>query len=48
LILIKNKPGINGEDLLIVINEPPLENWGIKGGIPANEANIGFKVDVQN
>ena len=43
---LKNNPGINGEDILIVINEPPLENWGIKGGIPASEANIGFKIDV--
>jgi PBP1b-binding outer membrane lipoprotein LpoB len=33
-------------DVLIVINEPPLKNWGISGGKPASEVNIGFKIDV--
>jgi 4-oxalocrotonate tautomerase family enzyme len=39
-------PGINGNDITIVLNEPPLENWGIRGGKPANEVNIGFKIEV--
>ncbi len=39
-------PGIAGDDILIVLHEPPLENWGIRGGKPANEVNLGFKVDV--
>ena len=38
-------PGIEGKDILIVINEPPLENWGVKG-IPANEIDLGFKIEV--
>jgi len=33
-------------DVLIILHEPPLENWGIRGGFPANEVNIGFKIDV--
>jgi len=37
---------IGGDDILIVLNEPPLENWGIRGGYPASEVDIGFKVDV--
>ena len=37
---------IPGEDILIILNEPPLENWGIRGGYPANEVDIGFKLDV--
>ena len=40
------KLGIDGNDLLIIIHEPPLENWGIKGGKPANEVDLGFNVDV--
>jgi len=44
-ILSKN-PGIRGEDITIVLNEQPLENWGIRGGKPANEVDIGFKIDV--
>ena len=43
--LAKN-PGINGEDIMIIIHEPPLENWGIRGGKPASEVQLGFKVDV--
>lgn len=39
-------PGIKGDDITIVINEPPMENWGIKGGKPASEVDVGFKVDV--
>jgi hypothetical protein len=38
--------GIQGDDILIVLNEPPLENWGIRGGYPASEVDIGFKINV--
>ncbi|MFL0195875.1 tautomerase family protein [Clostridium sp. WILCCON 0269] len=43
---LKMDPGIDGEDIVIVINEPPLENWGVRGGKPANEVNLGFKIEV--
>jgi phenylpyruvate tautomerase PptA (4-oxalocrotonate tautomerase family) len=33
-------------DILIILHEPPLENWGIRGGYPASEVNIGFRIDV--
>ena len=36
----------NPNDIVIVLHEPLLENWGIRGGIPASEVNIGFKLDV--
>lgn len=39
-------PGISGEDILIVINEPPKENWGVRGGRPASEVDLGFKIEV--
>lgn len=39
-------PGIRGDDIIIILHEPPLENWGIRGGKPASEVNLGFKVDV--
>ena len=38
--------GIKGDDILIILNEPPLENWGIRGGYPANEVDIGFNLNV--
>jgi phenylpyruvate tautomerase PptA (4-oxalocrotonate tautomerase family) len=34
------------EDVLIVIHEPPMENWGVDGGTPASEVDVGFKVDI--
>lgn len=37
---------INRTDVLIVINEPPLENWGVAGGKPASEVDMGFKINV--
>ncbi len=33
-------------DIFIILHEPPLENWGIRGGYPASEVNIGFGIDV--
>jgi phenylpyruvate tautomerase PptA (4-oxalocrotonate tautomerase family) len=38
--------GIDPTDVFIVLYEPPMENWGIRGGIPASEVDLGFKVDV--
>jgi 4-oxalocrotonate tautomerase family enzyme len=37
---------IKRTDVLIVIHEPPLENWGTAGGKPASEINLGFTVEV--
>ena len=37
-----NNPGIPANDIIIVIHEPSLENWGIRGGKPANEVDLGF------
>ena len=38
--------GIASSDIFIVLNDIPLENWGIRGGVPASEVDLGFKVDV--
>lgn len=43
---LAKKPGIPGNDIVIVIDEPPLENWGIRGGKPATEVNLGFEIKV--
>jgi phenylpyruvate tautomerase PptA (4-oxalocrotonate tautomerase family) len=34
------------DDVLIVLHEPPMENWGVAGGTPASEVDVGFKVDI--
>ncbi len=33
-------------DGFITLHEPPMENWGIRGGIPASEVDLGFEVNV--
>ncbi|HEX7510149.1 MAG TPA: tautomerase family protein [Chitinivibrionales bacterium] len=38
--------GIEPKDIFIVVHEVPPDNWGIRGGIPASEVNLGFKVNV--
>ncbi|WP_237215234.1 tautomerase family protein [Falsiroseomonas oryziterrae] len=38
--------GVPRPESRIVIIEPPAENWGIKSGIPASEAELGFRIDV--
>jgi 4-oxalocrotonate tautomerase family enzyme len=43
---LEQSPGINGNDITIVIHEPSLENWGIRGGKPASEVDLGFEVKV--
>lgn len=34
------------EKVFIVLNEQPQENWGVRGGIPANEVKLNFKVEI--
>lgn len=43
---LANSPGIDGNDLIIVIHEPPLQNWGIRGGKMASEVDLGYKINV--
>ena len=42
---LKSDPGIEESDILVYINEPKLENWGIKGK-PGNEIDFGFEIKV--
>jgi len=47
---IVNSLEINGlfekEKILITLNEQPVENWGVRGGIPADEIDLGFNVKI--
>jgi phenylpyruvate tautomerase PptA (4-oxalocrotonate tautomerase family) len=38
--------GVAKDQVLIVLHEPPLENWGIRGGQAAADVQLGFKIDV--
>jgi len=37
---------IEKKKVFIILNEQPLENWGIRGGIPADEIDLGFNVKI--
>lgn len=30
------------EDVFIALQEQPMENWGIRGGIPADDVDLGY------
>ncbi len=38
--------GVPKSETRIVLMEPPADSWGVKGGIPASEVDLGFKIDV--
>jgi phenylpyruvate tautomerase PptA (4-oxalocrotonate tautomerase family) len=42
---LEREIGLKKEKIFIVLNEQPLENWGIQGGIPANEAKLNFRIN---
>jgi phenylpyruvate tautomerase PptA (4-oxalocrotonate tautomerase family) len=46
--LVRNlgKLGIPADHIKVLLRESGAENWGIRGGVPASEVDLGFKVDV--
>jgi phenylpyruvate tautomerase PptA (4-oxalocrotonate tautomerase family) len=38
--------GVPPDDIKITLIEVPPENWGIRGGRPASEVELGFKIEV--
>ena len=38
--------GIPPSDVVIVLHEVALQNWGIRGGTAASDVDLGFEVDV--
>jgi phenylpyruvate tautomerase PptA (4-oxalocrotonate tautomerase family) len=38
--------GVDANDITIVLHEVALDNWGIRGGRPASEVDLGFEVGV--
>lgn len=37
---------ISKESVFMVLLEQPLENWGVRGGFPADEVTLNFKVSL--
>ncbi len=46
IVLNLQRHNIQASDVLIVLNEPQLDNWGVRGGVPASAIDLGFKIDV--
>jgi phenylpyruvate tautomerase PptA (4-oxalocrotonate tautomerase family) len=38
--------GVPADDITIVLHEPPMTDWGIRGGKSADEVDLGFAVEV--
>jgi len=38
--------GIPADHVLILLREAIPENWGVRGGLPASEVDLGFKINV--
>lgn len=38
--------GVEPLDVFIIVNDLPLENWGLRGGIAGVDIDFGFKIDV--
>jgi phenylpyruvate tautomerase PptA (4-oxalocrotonate tautomerase family) len=38
--------GIPKNEIKIILLEIPPQDWGLRGGLPGSEIDIGFKIDV--
>jgi len=38
--------GVPADQLKTVLIEVPTENWGLRGGVPASEIDLGFEIKV--
>lgn len=43
---LHDKLQIDKQSVFIVLIEQPKENWGIRGGVGADEVDLGFKVEI--
>ncbi|MBN1578044.1 MAG: tautomerase family protein [Chitinispirillaceae bacterium] len=46
LYRLSEKHGIDSGSVMILLNEQPRENWALRGGIPGDEIDLGYRVDV--
>lgn len=38
--------GVPAGEIKIILIEVPPQNWGVRGGLPASEIDLGFRIDV--
>ncbi len=41
-----NNYNVATNDLMIALNEIPMENWGMEGGVPCSELALNYKVNI--
>jgi phenylpyruvate tautomerase PptA (4-oxalocrotonate tautomerase family) len=46
LFALANSVEVSGANLNIIIQDIEKENWGIRGGQPASEIELGFKTNI--
>ncbi|SHO43704.1 tautomerase family protein [Desulfopila aestuarii] len=46
LVVLANSVGIVSSNVTIILRDIDKENWGIRGGQPASEVELGFKTDI--
>jgi phenylpyruvate tautomerase PptA (4-oxalocrotonate tautomerase family) len=38
--------GVPAGEIKIILIEVPPQNWGVRGGLPASDIDLGFRIDV--
>ena len=46
LVLNLSALGVPANEVKTVLIEVPAENWGLRGGVPASEIDLGFEINV--
>ncbi len=46
LFALANSVGIEGSNVNVILEDIEKQNWGIRGGQPASEVDLGFKTNI--
>lgn len=46
IVLNLSALGVPAEEVKIILIEVAPDNWGLRGGLPASEIDLGFRIDV--
>lgn len=46
LFSLANSVGVEGSNVNVILQDIEKVNWGIRGGQPASEVDLGFKTNI--
>ena len=46
LFALANSVGVEGSNVNVILQDIEKVNWGIRGGLPASEVDLGFKTNI--